>query len=203
MTSQTVTAIVEGGKATAAPPLGPQLGPLGVNTKAVIDEINEKTKNLAGMKVPIKVIVHEDKAFDVEVGTPPVSALIKKELSLEKASQEPGKLRAGDLSVVQAKKIAKTKFGADDNPLYSQVVGTARSMGVSVGEGAVTEEEVKAYEEQKAEEVVAEKAKEEAREAAAEGEVKEEEKKEEKPEEEKEKPAEEEKKEEKESKEKK
>lgn len=151
---------------------------MGVNIPEIIKTINEKTKELAGMKVPIKIIINKNKTFDVEVGAPPTSALIKKVLSLEKGSQEPGKLRVGDLSVEQAKKIAKTKLGSDDDPFYSQVVGTARSMGISVGQGTVTEEEVKAYEEQKVAEEAAEKAKEEAREAATpeEGEAKEEEK---------------------------
>ena len=150
MGTQTISVLVEGGKATAGPPLGPQLGPLGVNTKAVVDEINKKTKEFAGMKIPVTVTIDTStKEYSVEVGTPPAAALIKKELSLEKGSQEPGKLRAGDLSPKQVKKIAIMKFGSDAEPFYNQIVGTARSMGISVGEGAVTEEEQKAYEEQK------------------------------------------------------
>lgn len=148
--SQTVSAMVQGGKASAGPPLGPQLGPLGVKIPDVIALINEKTKALTGMDVPVKVVVNDDKSFDVEVGTPPVSALIKKELGIDKGSKEAGKLRAGDLTQEQVKKIAQMKFGADEEPLLSQVAGTARSMGISVGQGAVTQEEVAAYEEAKA-----------------------------------------------------
>ncbi len=149
MPKQSVSAMVQGGKASAGPPLGPQLGPLGVKIPDVIAKINEKTKDMAGMQVPVKVTVNEDRSFEVEVGTPPVSALIKKELSLEKGSKEVGKLRVGDLSEEQARRIAKVKFGSDAPPLLSQVAGTARSMGVSVGRGQVTEEEIKAYEEGK------------------------------------------------------
>ena len=147
--AQTVAAMVEGGKASAGPPLGPQLGPLGVKIPDVIAMINEKTQALKGMQVPVKVIVQDDKSFAVEVGTPPVSALIKKELGLDKASKEPGKLRAGDLTHEQVKKVAEMKFGDSSQGLLRQVEGTARSMGITVGQGEVTEEEIQAYEKEK------------------------------------------------------
>jgi large subunit ribosomal protein L11 len=141
---------------------------MGVNIGEVIAAINEKTREMAGMKVPVKVIVDTDtKSFEIEVGTPPISALIKKELNLQKASGEAGKQRIADLSIAQARKIAKIKFGTDDESAVNQVKGTARSMGISVGEGAVTEEEKVAYEEAKAAEE-AEKA--EAEKPAEEGE---------------------------------
>jgi large subunit ribosomal protein L11 len=150
MAKQTIESLVDGGKASAGPPLGPALGPMGVNIGNVIAAINERTKDLAGMKVPVKVIVDTGtKEFEIEVGTPPVSALIKKELSLKKASQTPGKERLADLSMEQAMKIAKIKFGSDDEAAINQIRGTARSMGITVGKGAVTEEERKAYEEAK------------------------------------------------------
>src|SRR4030067_3223257 len=81
----TVEAMVDGGKATAGPPIGNQLGPLKVNTMQIVKEINEKTKELSGMKVPVKIIVDtETKKYSIAVGTPPISALIKKELKIEK-----------------------------------------------------------------------------------------------------------------------
>ncbi|MBI5159036.1 50S ribosomal protein L11 [Candidatus Micrarchaeota archaeon] len=84
----TIPALVEGGKATAGPPLGPALGPLGVNIGQIIAEINEKTKAYNGISVPVKVIVDKDtKKFEVEVGSPPASALIKKELGITKGRQ--------------------------------------------------------------------------------------------------------------------
>ena len=67
----TVEAMVEGGKATAGPPLGPALGPKGVNIGQVVAKINEQTKAFAGMKVPIKVIINDDKSFEIKVGIPP------------------------------------------------------------------------------------------------------------------------------------
>jgi large subunit ribosomal protein L11 len=156
MAKQTIEAMVEGGKASAGPPLGPALGPLKVNIPDVVAEINEKTKDLAGMKVPVKVIV--------EVGSPPIAALVKKELGLDKGSEEAGKKRVGDLTKEKAKKIARQKFGSDDEPFLKQVKGTCRSMGITIGEGAVTEEETQRYEEEK-------RAEEEAKTAAAEARV--------------------------------
>ena len=81
--STIVEAMVEGGKATAGPPIGPALGPLGVNIGEVISSVNQKTQAFKGMKVPVKVIVDiESKEFEIQVGTPPVSQLIKKEIGV-------------------------------------------------------------------------------------------------------------------------
>jgi large subunit ribosomal protein L11 len=144
MPQEKVDVMVEGGRATAAPPLGPALGPLGVPIKKIIDEINAKTKDLQGMQVPVTVIVDTaTKNFEIKIGTPPVSALIKKELKLETGSNEPGKARAGDLTEEQVLKIASAKFGSTDSRYVTQVKGTARSMGVTVGKGALTEAEIK------------------------------------------------------------
>lgn len=170
MAKEKIQVMVEGGKATAAPPIGPSLAPLKVNVQAVVNMINEKTKDMAGMQVPVKIIVDKDtKEFEIEVGTPPVSALIKKELKLEKGAKEPGLSRIGDLTVEQAKRIARTKFGNDGKPAVSQVEGTARSMGISVGKGEVTEEEKKRYEDLVRQREEAAAAKEAAHAAAATG----------------------------------
>jgi large subunit ribosomal protein L11 len=151
MPKQTIEVLVDGGKASAGPPLGPALGPMGVSIGDVINAINEKTRDMAGMKVPVRVTVDtETREFDIEVGTPPTAALIKKELGLKKASEEPGKKRVGDLAPEQARRIARIKFGSEDDAGVRQVEGTARSMGITVGKGAVTEDEIKAYEEAKA-----------------------------------------------------
>jgi large subunit ribosomal protein L11 len=143
----TVEAMVDGGKATAGPPIGNQLGPLKVNTMQIVKDINEKTKELAGMKVPVKIIVDtETKKYSIIVGTPPISALVKKELSLDKGSGEAGKIRAGDLTMEQVKRIAKAKFGSDEKAYLNQVTGSARSLGVTVGKGEITAEEKKTAE---------------------------------------------------------
>ena len=162
MGNVTIEALVDGGKASAGPPIGNQLGPLKVDIGKVVSEINEKTKDMAGMKVPVKIIVNDKtKEYSIEIGTPPISALIKKELGIQKASSEPGRVRAADLTPEQASKIARVKFATDDEAALNQVRGTARSMGISVGRGAVTDEERKSYEEaKKAEEAEAEAKKE-------------------------------------------
>lgn len=175
MGKETIEVMIEAGKATAAPPLGPALGPLGVNTKAIVDEINEKTKELKGMQVPVKVTVDTDKkTFEIEVGTPPVASLVKKELGIDKGSDEPGTKRSGDMTEEQVKRIARTKFGSDAPEFVNQVRGTCRSMGVTIGQGAITKEELKGYEEmekQKAEEEAAKAAKTAEGEAPAEAPV--------------------------------
>jgi len=134
-----VEALVEGGKATAGPPLGPTLGPLGVNVLMIVNKINELTKAYAGMKVPVKIFVDvETKDFDVEVGTPTTSALIVKELGLEKGSGNPGAEKVGNLTMDQAVKIARMRLIASYaktlKSSVKEVVGACQSMGVTVEE---------------------------------------------------------------------
>lgn len=163
MGKQTIDVMVEGGRATPAPPLGPSLAPTKVNIAKVVEAINEKTRDMAGMQVPVKVIVDTEKrTFEIRVGTPPVSALVKKELKLEKGSAESGRFRVGDLSEEQVARIARQKFGSDEERFRSQVRGTCRSMGVTIGKGAVTAEELKAQEAERAKRKAEEEAKEEA-----------------------------------------
>src|SRR5437867_8089000 len=83
-----LSVLVDGGKATPGPPLGPALGPLGLNIVEIIKAINEKTKSFEGMKVPVTLLVDpKSKAFTIEVGTPPTSALIAKELKDRKSTR--------------------------------------------------------------------------------------------------------------------
>jgi len=134
--AEKIEVLVDGGKATPGPPLGPVLGPLGVNVVQVVAAINEKTRAFAGMKVPVKLVVEKDKSFTVEVGTPPTTALIMKELGLEKGSGKPKTEKVGDLTLEQAKKIAKMKsesvLGKDLKKQVKEVVGSCVSMGVTV-----------------------------------------------------------------------
>ena len=151
MAKQTVESLVEGGKATAAPPLGPALGPMGVDIMQVINTINDKTKQFQGMKVPVKVIIDpKTKKFEIKVGTPPASSLIFSELGLEKGSGSAGTHKVGDLTVEQAIKVAKMK---DDNLLgkelkqkTKEIIGTCVSIGVTV-EGKKPQEIQKAIDE--------------------------------------------------------
>lgn len=134
--AQTVDTLVEGGKATAAPPLGPALGPTGLNIGEVIKAINEKTADFKGMQVPVKITINDDKTFDITVGTPPASALIKKEAGVEKGSGNPRIDHIADLKIEQIIKIAKMKedglLGKDMFMRVKEIIGTCNSMGVMV-----------------------------------------------------------------------
>ncbi|MCD6445961.1 50S ribosomal protein L11 [Candidatus Bathyarchaeota archaeon] len=132
-----VELLVSGGQATAGPPLGPALGPLGVNVLAVVNKINELTKDYGGMKVPVKVTVDpETKEFEVEVGTPTTSALIVSELKIEKGSATPNTQKVGNLTLEQVLKIAKLKrpelLSKTLKAAAKEVLGSCVSMGVTV-----------------------------------------------------------------------
>ena len=135
--AETIDVLVDGGKANAGPPLGPALGPLGVNISDVVKKINEKTADFEGMKVPVKVIVDPaTKKFEITVGTPPVSALIKKELVLEKGSQNARTTKVGNLTLDQIRKIARMKadslLGVDEKARIKEIAGSCVTMGITV-----------------------------------------------------------------------
>lgn len=134
--AEVIQVLVPGGQANPGPPLGPALGPLGVNIKQIVDEINEKTKAFNGMQVPVKVIVDAQKNVSIEVGTPPTSALIMQELAISKGSGTPGTDFVGDLSMDVAVKIAKMKMDSMLAPTLKnavkEVIGTCVSIGVTV-----------------------------------------------------------------------
>ena len=129
--------LVDGGKATPGPPLGPALGPLGVNVIQIVGAINEKTKAFTGMKVPVTLLIDpKTKEFEIKVGTPPTTALIMKELKLEKGSGKPNSDFVGNLTVQQVTRIADMKkdsmLAKDKRGRFREVVGTCVSMGVTV-----------------------------------------------------------------------
>ena len=128
---------MEGGKASPGPPLGPALGPLGLNLIQVVAEINNKTSDYSGMDVPVKVIADPaTKEFEIEVGTPPVSALIKKSLSIQKGAGNPGVETVGNLPLSEVVKIIDMKgdsmLSYDLVGQVKEVLGTCVSMGVKV-----------------------------------------------------------------------
>lgn len=137
MATESVDVLVEGGKATAAPPLGPALGPLGVNIGQVVSDINKKTADFRGMKVPVKVTVDkETKTFTISVGTPPSANLIMKEAGVEKGAANPLMDKIADLRIEQIIKIAKMKqdalLGKDNFARVKEICGTCNSMGILV-----------------------------------------------------------------------
>ncbi|MDR0900025.1 MAG: 50S ribosomal protein L11 [Methanobrevibacter sp.] len=137
MAKDTVEVLIEGGTATPGPPLGPALGPFGVNMMQIVEQINSKSADFKGMKVPVKITIDSDtKDFEIEIGTPPTTALIMDELKIEKGSGEPGTDWVADLSVEQALKIARMKFDSllanDYKHGAKEVMGTCVSMGITV-----------------------------------------------------------------------
>ncbi|MGC8676424.1 MAG: 50S ribosomal protein L11 [Candidatus Micrarchaeia archaeon] len=146
MAETTINGLIEGGKATTGPPFGPALGPLGVNIGKIVAEINEKTKEFVGIKVPVKVVVNSDtKEYKIEVGMPPTSALILKELGVQKGAKTKADT-VGNLTIEQLKKILATKssvlYGKSDKEKLKQIIGTCKSMNVTV-EGMDAKEALK------------------------------------------------------------
>jgi large subunit ribosomal protein L11 len=132
----TISGLIEGGKATSGPPFGPALGPLGVNVAKIIADINTQTSAYAGIKVPVKIIVDQvTKNYRVEIGAPTTSALILKELGIQKGAKTKDEV-VGDITIEQAKKVASAKsttiYGKTLADKVKQVLGTCKSMNITV-----------------------------------------------------------------------
>ena len=134
---QTVSALVTGGQANAGPPLGPSLGPLGVNILQIVTAINDKTKDFEGMKVPVTVSVDKGtKQWTVEVGIPSAAALILKEAGLQKGSGTSGATWVGTISIDSIVKVAKLKidssYAQDIKAATKEIVGTCLPLGIKI-----------------------------------------------------------------------
>lgn len=124
------------GQATPAPPIGPILGQAGINMMDFIKQYNERTADKSGQIIPAELTIYQDRSFTFELKLPPVSALIKQEISLDVGSHEPKQDIVGEISQEQVEKIAKKKMpdltAADLEAAKQTVIGTAKSMGVVV-----------------------------------------------------------------------
>jgi len=137
MGEQKVSALVTGGSASAGPPLGPALGPLGVNIMEVIKAINDKTKDFEGMKVPVTVTVDsETKKYEIEIGIPSAAALIMKEAGIQKGSGTSGTEWAGDVTMDGIVKVANTKleksYASSLKSVAKSIIGTCVALGVKI-----------------------------------------------------------------------
>jgi len=137
MATETIEALVDAGEASAGPPLGPKLGPLGVDIMEIVNSINEETEKFKGMQVPIKLTVDTESGdFDIEVGTPPTSGLILEKVGTEKGSGKPHEDKVADLKVKEAKEIAEMKgddlLGKNLKQKTKEIIGSCVSMGITV-----------------------------------------------------------------------
>ena len=127
---------IPAGKATPAPPVGPALGQHGVNIMAFTKEFNERTKDKAGLIIPVVITVYADRSFTFITKTPPASVIIKKACKVEKGSGVPNKTKVAKITKAQVQEIAETKMpdlnAASLETAMSMIAGTARSMGVEV-----------------------------------------------------------------------
>jgi large subunit ribosomal protein L11 len=129
---------VKGGQANPAPPVGTALGPHGIKLQEFCIKFNDATREQMGEVVPVEVTIYEDRTFDFVLKISPVSALIKKELKLDKGSATPNKAKVGKLTKAQVTAIAEKKL-PDLNAFNLEaamkiVEGTARSMGIEITE---------------------------------------------------------------------
>ena len=134
---QKISSLVTGGEASAGPPLGPALGPMGVNIMEVINAINDKTKDFAGMKVPVTVSVDPDtKKWEIDIGIPSAAALILKEAGIQKGSGTSGTDWVADINMDSVVKVAKTKletsYATSLKSVAKTIIGTCLPLGIKV-----------------------------------------------------------------------
>ena len=127
---------IPAGKATPAPPVDPALGQHGVNIMSFTKEFNERTKNDAGLIIPVVITVYADRSFTFVTKTPPAAVLIKKACGIESGSGVPNKTKVAKITREQVKQIAEQKMpdlnAANIDSAMSMIAGTARSMGIEV-----------------------------------------------------------------------
>lgn len=129
---------IQAGKANPAPPVGPALGQHGVNIMGFCKEYNDRTASQEGSIVPVEITIYEDRSFTFVTKTPPAADLIKKAVGIEKGSGAPGGQKAGKLPQAKVKEIAQLKMkdlkAASLEGAIHSVEGTARSMGIEIGD---------------------------------------------------------------------
>lgn len=127
---------IAAGKATPAPPVGPALAPTGINMAEFCQKFNADTQKDAGFKIPVEIIVYDDRSYDYVLKQPPASQLIKKALGLEKGSPEANKKKVGKITKAQLTEIAEKKMqdlnANDIDAAIKILTGSANSLGIEV-----------------------------------------------------------------------
>ena|SRR3990172_4464931 len=125
-----------GGQATPAPPVGPALGQHGVNIGQFVQQFNERTRELAGITVPVEITVYKDRTFEFITKSPPAAVLLKQVAGIAKGSGTPNKEKVGKVTKEHVRQIAQQKMkdlnARDVEHAMRMVEGTARSMGIEV-----------------------------------------------------------------------
>ena len=146
-----------GGQATPAPPVGPALGQHGLNIMDFCKAFNARTQKDQGIIIPVVITVYADRTYNFITKTPPASFLLRRACGLDKGSGEPNRVKVGIVTMTQVEDIAKTKMpdlNAESLDSAVQIIlGTARSMGIEIGETAGVIEIEEQPEESAAEEV--------------------------------------------------
>ena len=129
---------ISAGAATPAPPVGTALGPHGINIMEFCKQYNAATESQRGTVIPAEITIYEDRSFTFITKTPPAAVLIKQKAGLEKGSGEPNRNKVGTISRAKIREIAELKMpdlNANDVDAAMKIIeGTARSMGVTVGD---------------------------------------------------------------------
>ncbi len=129
---------IQAGKASPAPPVGPALGPHGINIMDFCKQFNAKTESMGDTIIPAVLTIYSDRSFTFITKTPPAAELIKKAAGVIKGASETGKETVGRITIEQAKEIATTKMPDLNAYTVDEAVkiieGTARSMGIEVVE---------------------------------------------------------------------
>lgn len=124
------------GQATPAPPVGPALGQHGVNIGQFVKQFNDRTREQAGLIIPVEITVFADRTFNFITKSPPASVLLKKAAQVAKGSSVPNRDKVGTVTKAQCLEIVKTKFedlnAFDDEAAFMMIAGTARSMGILI-----------------------------------------------------------------------